>query len=913
MNRFFLLFVCFLIVINAHSNSVKGSVIDAKSGEALVGAIVYIKGNTKLKTITGLDGSFVLRGINDSLPTICCNCITYKSVENKISVPANGIRNYKILLSAAELELAGVEVVASNLLSDRGVRNMEQMSTQVVNIVSARSMELSPDLTVAGVLQRVSGVTIEQNSTGVGQYAIVRGMDKRYNITLVNGVKISSPDNKQRFVPLNIFPSELLDRLEVSKTRNAEVEGDATGGAVNLVMKNAPNQLSINANISTGYNEYFLNHNFSSFNPKNIIPTAPYEQYGSEYRATMNDFGNAVNAVNSNKAMPNVIGGLSIGNRLFDKRFGFIVAGNYNFTNRATKSTFFEDEMLQTQSTVRITSMKERDYSEQQSQYGLHSKLDFKVDKNNKLELYSAYINLSDQQVRQSNGTNFKLFYEPEKGNGDFSYQTRLRQTNQQVLSSTLQGEHFLYNALNIDWSLIYSDARKQVPDETSINLDNLRQLYVDKIYADADGSTRRWNHNSDMDYSGIIHLKYKTDFSFGKITWQAGALYRDKKRDNSSISYTLKPVDNQLYGTTFNGFDEIKWTLYTPYGSVGPLNYKASEKITAGYCQSKINISKIEFIAGLRAENTNQGYFMFFPKAGDEPTGEQLYTDFLPNSTVKYSYSDIGNLRASYYRSINRPGFFEIVPYQMIYEEYTEYGNKNLKHAVIENFDVRWELFPKPEEEFLLGVFYKNIKSPIEYAYYSVNQRQFGLGPANLGDAKNMGIEMDYIKYIGLFGIKTNYTYTNSAITTTKVFYEKDESGNTKTTIVNQVRPLVGQAEHVANFSLLYKDVKHGWNAQLACVYLGDRINIASRYLNSDYWQKGNFQMDFSADKKFKNGWSVFFKANNLLNTPLIEMIKTNNEYNNKFPLQSATSNETLIRKDFFNRTFLLGIRYKL
>ena len=76
----------------------------------------------------------------------------------------------------------------------------------------------SPDLTVAGILKRISGVTIEQDNAGNGQYVILRGMDKRYNYTLVNGIKIPSPDRENRYIPLDIFPSELLQRLEVFKT-----------------------------------------------------------------------------------------------------------------------------------------------------------------------------------------------------------------------------------------------------------------------------------------------------------------------------------------------------------------------------------------------------------------------------------------------------------------------------------------------------------------------------------------------------------------------------------------------------------------------------------------------------------------------------------------------------------------------
>ena len=74
-----------------------------------------------------------------------------------------------------------------------------------------------PDVTVANALQRVSGVTVQRSASGEGRYAIIRGMDQRYNSTLVNGIKIPSPDPNFRFVPMDIFPSEMLERLEVIK------------------------------------------------------------------------------------------------------------------------------------------------------------------------------------------------------------------------------------------------------------------------------------------------------------------------------------------------------------------------------------------------------------------------------------------------------------------------------------------------------------------------------------------------------------------------------------------------------------------------------------------------------------------------------------------------------------------------
>ena len=117
----------------------------------------------------------------------------------------------------------------------------------------------------------MSGVTMERNSSGEGQYAFLRGMDKRYNYTLVNGLKIPSPDNKNRFVPLDIFPSELLDRLEVTKSLTADMEGDGIGGAVNMVMKDAPQQRLLTVNVQTGYNSHFFDNDFQSFAHGDIV------------------------------------------------------------------------------------------------------------------------------------------------------------------------------------------------------------------------------------------------------------------------------------------------------------------------------------------------------------------------------------------------------------------------------------------------------------------------------------------------------------------------------------------------------------------------------------------------------------------------------------------------------------------
>ena len=226
---------------------VKGLVKDAQTGEELMGATIYVKNQPAIGTTTGLDGTFILKNLPaNQRVTLVCSYISYQPIE--LEVNADVEEPILFALESAALGLEEVTVIASNPgRTEAGARGIERQAMNVVNVMSAKAIELSPDITVANVIQRMSGVTVERNSSGEGQYAILRGMDKRYNYTLINGVKIPSPDNKNRFVPLDIFPSEMLDRLEVTKSLTADQEGDGIGGAVNLIMKDAPTERQLTA------------------------------------------------------------------------------------------------------------------------------------------------------------------------------------------------------------------------------------------------------------------------------------------------------------------------------------------------------------------------------------------------------------------------------------------------------------------------------------------------------------------------------------------------------------------------------------------------------------------------------------------------------------------------------------------
>lgn len=921
--RIHLLLMFMLLVFSVRANVFKGVVLDKQTGEAVVGAKVQLIHPIQKITFTGLNGSFEFKELKAGKYKIKISYIAYKTSEQDILISATAVTSQRFIM---EVNANGLNEVVINgrsgVSDDHTARSMERHAVPIANIVSGKSIEISPDLTVANVMQRVSGVSIERNSNGDGQYAILRGMDKRYNYTLVNGIKIPSPDNKYRYVPLDLFPSDLLDRLEVYKSLTPNMEGDAVGGVVNMVMKNAPERLTVNANLATGYNQLFLDRKFGSFDASGINKKSPSELFGKSYNASQADFGKGTLDYSSKQPAPNLVGSFSVGQRFLNSKLGIIAALSYQNTYRGSNSTFYRSANAGTDRFAVITNKDERQYSEQQKRLGAQAKVDYLFNPNNKISLYSVYVDLKNQQVRDVVSTTYNGVYNPTAGNAELVYTTRSRLTQQQIYNNTLQGDHYLLDQkLHIQWSGVFSSARNAQPDNTQISLNGIRSNFQESRLSLVNTApvTRRWERNTDQDLAGYLDLTYSLKLKDAKLDLMAGGLYRDKQRSSFFNNYTLAPsaADASLiYGVDYNNYTELNLIVTNPTGAVSnPLTYDATEKTAAGYGMFKLGLAKLELMGGVRIEHNDQGYNLLFPAGEQYPKGSQVYTDVLPSLVAKYHLNKRNQLHASYFKSVNRPGFYEIVPSKVVNEEFQERGNPFLQRAIADNFDLRYELFPGAAEQLLIGAFYKRIVNPIEYTFQADATRGQDIyySPGNFGTAKNYGAEVDYIKYFKNVGLKANYTYTHSSITTPKTARRINPStGDIEAYSVNQTRPLYGQSEHVANLSLLYKDSKKGWDFQLAGAYTGPRINTISQFVDNDLWQEGFVQMDFSAEKTLKGGFAVFVKAANLLNTPNRLFIKGVNPENDSLMEDIVSDGRTKMRNDLYGQSYLIGVRFK-
>ena len=902
-----------------------GVITDKQTGEPLPGASIEVavkgaSGKGDIHLLSGLNGSFVVRHIRAGRYEVSVKYVGFERYSEEMDLSDGTVKNLVVGLAPVRKELSAVNVTAGVRGTERSSQLADRRADIVQNSLSARAIDISPDLSVANTAQRVSGVSLERSTNGEGQYVIIRGMDKRYIYTLVNGVKIPSPDNKNRYVPLDIFPADMLERLEIFKSLTPNMEGDAVGGAVNMVMKDAPSKFTVNANASLGYADKFFTQDYSKFDRGSSLGSSPRVLNGPSYEATMKDFPNNAFSHSTSHNPIGTVDGLSLGGRLFGDKLGVLVAGSYQNLYRNVNSEFFETQ-TDANGNAQLTSVDNRHYSIQQQRSGVHARLDYGIDDKNKLSFYAAYLNLMREEFRYISDTNLELNrIGPGYGRVNNSY--RDLYDVQRIVHATLKGQHTIGSNFFLDWTAAYSKATLNRPDEATLNVNGgVQQDPVTGQKVDEapilQESSREFTHSTDEDKSGYANLTYRSVIGNARVDWTVGGMYRDKNRTSSYDDYDLRPVSTTPPQTYDGDINQNSFTVFNGEGtSDNALNYTAQEKVGAGYAMVKIDWNRFLITGGARYEHTDLSWNSNVEETVGGKTGDISYYDVLPSGNIKYALGHKQALRFSYYSAISRPNFYEVIPHQggEPDADYIEIGNVNLKRTTSDNFDLRYEYFPGGLDQLLVGVFYKRLKDPIEYALKDSGTNTYYL-PENFGNATNYGVELDFTKYWRWFGVKLNYTFTDSRITTTKeqnfVVPGKDTSR-----IVNQTRPLQGQSKHIANLSLLFKDDNRlGLNAQLAFGFTSKRINTVSQFYNNDIWQKDFAQLDFSVEKRITHRWYVYVKVNNILNTPYeLEILQPylSSGAANSAPFQQEGKN-TFVRKDTYGANYLLGVKFKL
>ena len=118
-------------------------------------------------------------------------------------------------------------------------------TSEVASFVTREDMERTGDSSAAVALTRVTGLSLSR-----GKYVYVRGLGERYSSALFNGSPLPSPEPMQRVVPLDLFPSDVLQSVTVQDGK-AFVMGTTPGYRAAVDLSEAPSLEHTNAQLQS--------------------------------------------------------------------------------------------------------------------------------------------------------------------------------------------------------------------------------------------------------------------------------------------------------------------------------------------------------------------------------------------------------------------------------------------------------------------------------------------------------------------------------------------------------------------------------------------------------------------------------------------------------------------------------------
>jgi hypothetical protein len=620
-----------------------------------------------------------------------------------------------------------------------------------------------------------------------------------------------------------------------------------------------------------------------------------------------------------------------------------LVSADYQEVKKGSTGFFIpQNNEPQLDNAPGLTDFYRNQYATTIIRKGLHAKLDYIINPKNSISFYQFYTGQKDIETRNRVDTSLTQG-RTEPGTGSITVSDRSRIHIQNIYSANLQGTHRPVNNFTLNWALAYSAATGLYPDWAELG-------YLTGRIENPNGQitqspdilqplTRSWLRNREADLSGTLHADYKVLIKNRELTLSAGGLSRAKNRDNFYNAYTFQPAITTSYGQPFIDIYHAQFTNNNgpqdPLGAVAnPNTYTAHEYINAGYVSAKIKDKNIELGAGIRYEDTHQQFVSSVdPTASYGKEGDIRYHDILPSAELKYTLAPNQFLKASWYKSIARPALYDVTFYSIQYEDYVEAGNPFLKRAMANNVDVRYEWYPAMLDELLGGIFYKHVVNPFEKTLlnagdelYPIPEQGLSYTPAgeltaqvrNAANANDYGFELSGTKYFGKIGLQAGYTYTYSRITQATKYKTRQDTANPASNIITvtryETRPLQGQSPSLANLSIIYKDVRHGWDARLYGIYTGRRIYSVSGWYGLDYWQRGYWVLDASVEKKINSRLKVFAKASNLFNTvTAVDLLKGNPSFTSSIiPAQTSANKINVMRQDDM-ASYYVGFQWKL
>ena len=233
----------------APRGSLSGVVLD-DNRHAIQGAVVHIRA-LNLGAVTASDGSFSLRGIPEGRYEVCVNFVGYEQICQTYDIRKDQTLHCEFLLH--EGMAIGNVVVSGIVVGLRRALSIHNNNDGVSNIVAADQMSRFADANIGDAMKRIPGINVQYDQ-GEARFGQVRGTAPDLTSVTLNGNRLPSAEGDSRAAQLDLIPTDMIQTIEVHKVVTADMDGDAIGGAVNLVTKNSPYRQTVAATAGAGYN-----------------------------------------------------------------------------------------------------------------------------------------------------------------------------------------------------------------------------------------------------------------------------------------------------------------------------------------------------------------------------------------------------------------------------------------------------------------------------------------------------------------------------------------------------------------------------------------------------------------------------------------------------------------------------------
>ena len=833
---------------------VTGSAFDT-SGNGVIGVEVSVV-DTNLTAVTGARGVYRFKTVPAGTQTLLFVYLGFGAQTYEVEVTAGETVTQDVILEAFGEE---INVRDSPILEGQAAAlNRQRNAINITNIVAADQIGRFPDKNTAEATQRIPSITLLRDQ-GEGRYVIVRGTEPRLNSTTVNGERIPAPEAGVRDIALDVIPADLLESIKVTKALTPDMDGDAIGGTVDLVTKSAPMVMRISGVGASGYNELTE--------------------------------GNIWN------------GSLTFGNRYNEKKTGLLLSGTALTTDRGSDN--FEPEY----DDGFLDELQLRDYTIKRERYGATFSMDHRASDRNDFFIRGVWNNFKDTEIRRR--------WDQKVGDEELSREIKDRLQKSDIISLNAGGNH-QKGTSSIFYRATWNFSSEITPDQVTsafvqedvlfapnvtpghIDPNNIRANPLNQDLSEYffDSIETEFKDSDNEDFVALLDYTkgFFRDASFSGL-WKVGAKarFKDKTQD---VDVSEFEADDDLPFIPFLS----NWQSETPFFDgryiIAPFqrpdsmrqllnsgslegekileedlaDFKATEDTLAAYGMTEIAFGpRTTFLGGVRVENTDNSFNAFelaFDEEGDPldltpVEGGSDYTEWLPMFHLRYQTGSKSNLRAAITRTLARPNFEDMAPFQLtnFEDEEIERGNPDLVPTKSWNLDLLYERYLEPLGVLSAGVFYKDLEDNI---YFSTFDEEFSgiefevTQPVNGEKATLAGLEFAYQDRFSKlpspwdgFGLFFNLTFTDS-----DADYPFRESSR-----------LQGQAEQVGNLALSYE--KFGFSGVISANYNSEYILEVAEEAAEDIWLDKHLQIDFRARYQITEGWSLFMELVNLTDEP--------------------------------------------